>query len=231
VAAKLGTPQALAAANALQAQLDLANTKDRAQAAAILGLRKAQQKRPGAPAATSGAPPPATAPTEGILHSGASNMFQGLQFVPQAQEEYPALAQQYTNAQQADKALSNLDTTFDTLTKNAGVMGKIESDVGHAAGHLPFGVGEFVHGPVKFMTQGRPEVEKYNSAKTALLSDLTNAFKGTNVSGADIQRVVDDNAPMYGDTPDILAQKKDAVKGFIKRSVPTSLLDKYHLTQ
>jgi hypothetical protein len=163
-----------------------------------------------------------------MLHPGAANMMQGMQYNPTAEKDYGDLNKQFTQAQQADKALATIGPTFDALTKNRTASGRTEQQ-GRKFSGMPFGVGELLHGPANVVAGAQPENRDYNSAVTTLKSDVANALRGTNVGSGDIDKIVDDNTPVYGDSPELIAQKRARVEGFIRRSVPTSLLQKYHM--
>lgn len=190
-------------------------------------VKRGYQPGQGAP---QGAPQgqPAGKPSSGIqpiLHEGAQDIYNGSQYNPQAKPDYAELQHQFTAAQQADKALQNLGPTFDKLASETTNMQRASQELHNTFGGVPF-VGNIPGDVVGNIAHTDTDVRSYDSDRTALVSDLTNALKGANISTEEISKVVNDNLPVKGDTPELLKKKRDAIEGFIKRSVPTSVLNK-----
>lgn len=165
-----------------------------------------------------------------ILHKGAPNQIQGLQFSPTASKDYKDVMDQYTQANQAQKALDNLGPTFDRLSGDMSASGRIAQEANDSLDRLPFGIGQAISGPITAMTNLREGNRDYHSAQTSLISDITNALRGTNIHGDEITKIVTKNTPVKGDSPEEIQRKRDTIEGFIKRAVPTTLLKKYGLT-
>lgn len=163
-----------------------------------------------------------------LLHSGASKMMQGAQFSPIMEKDYPQIREQFTQAQQADKALANLKNNFDSMTSNATNAGRTEQEFDNAFGDIPL-IGGALNALPKAVAESEQETRQYKQVQKALQSDIVNALKGTNISGDEIKDIVHKTSPVKGDSPEQIRAKRDTLEGFIKRSVPTSMLEKYHL--
>jgi hypothetical protein len=158
-----------------------------------------------------------------LLAPDAQNRFNTMHLNPYYDENYPQIREQFTGAQQADQALKTLGPTFENLAKNMTPLGRASQLVHNAEG-LPFGIGNVLSGPTKATAMEEGKSKQYEAYKSTLLQDVQNAFKGTNISGAAIQKAVDDNTPVYGDTEQQILQKRTNLEGFIRRSIPHSLL-------
>jgi hypothetical protein len=219
------TPQQIAAKNArrqaAQAMMQLGSQKlsDVISGASIMGPEAEGAQAPEAGGDKYG--------VKTILKPNATGG--GTQFRPAMQKDYDEFNKQLTTAQQADKALQNLGPTFDALSKTTSYPGHLQDRTAKMLGGIPL-VGGFLEKGIDNATN-TDTTRQYQSSKTALLSDMVNAFKGTNVHGDEIQKVVDDNAPDYEDSPETLKKKRENIEGFIKRSVPTSMLKKYGYTK
>lgn len=190
-------------------------------------------------------------PIEPILHQGAENLYRGLQYTPKARDQFGEITRQYTQAQQADKQLAQINSIFGSLTtgaKEGGLAGRAYRLGSHALG----GVGAVAGGALGSVVPGvgtaagaaggaalgegatallANETNRlYDSNKTALFGALSSALKGTNVGDSSIHEVVNKNAPEYGDSAKTLKQKHDNIEHFIKSHVETSLLKTWHLS-
>lgn len=163
-----------------------------------------------------------------ILHPGASSMVKGMQFNPVAEKDYPALMEQYTGAQQAEKGLQALPQAFNNMANNTTVLNHLTHGIGNALDTVPY-VGGAASSALNAVSGYEDKSEKYNSAKTTMLDILANSLKHTNVSSGQIQKVVDDNQPERLDSPEIKKQKLEAIAGFVRRAQETSLLQKHGL--
>lgn len=220
-ALKLGTPQAMAAYQLAQAQTDKNNAVTYGVTAQrITGLHNGTIKpEPGH--AQQNSDMESKYGIKPLLTPGAAAKFRQLQYNPQAKPMYEELKKQYTAADQADKALANLGPTFEKLQENATKLGRIGQVGERLAGHVP-AVGDAIAGIAKLPGEFQDETKIYNSAKTALISDITNALQGTNIHGDEILKIVNNNTPLQGDSKEVVKTKRDTIEGFIKRAVSTS---------
>lgn len=155
-----------------------------------------------------------------ILNPDAMKKFKALTFANLPHSDIPALEKQLNGAVQAEKALADIDGTFDKLNQEtSGLSGRLHR-VGSGLHNV---VGDTVSGAAKLVTNTAGN-RAYDADKTALLGYVSSALKGTNVHGEQIQKVVDDNAPEAGDPPELVAKKKQNIKHFIKAHTDTSLL-------
>lgn len=221
IAAQLGTQQALAQKNAITSSLMFQRNADVTDAQGRMGALQTGTANP---------LPVKESEEEGIapiLGEGAAEKIKGLSYTKLPNMDQ--VQQQFTVAQQADKALSNLKNTFETMSKNLTTAKRVEQLSERTLGRLPL-IGSGVQGVMSGPAEAETESRTYESAKTSLRSDLTNALRGTNITSAEVDKIVDDNSPVKGDGPSELKQKRDTIEGFIRRAVPTSHLQKYGLT-
>jgi hypothetical protein len=280
VAAQLGTPQAIATNNLLQGKLMQDSDEKRMNAAGALGdnyrRNGAASRQPGQqnqPNNGSSHPGQTNAKTNGstgsygdntaqqdaapiitpILHAGAEKMYQGLQYTPKAKDQIPEITRQYTQAQQADKALGDIGKTFNNLTDETTFSGRIRRSVSpHAVAGITAGIGGALGaagGPIGIgagasagaalgeglghMAQAATNTDtnrQYDSDKSALLGYVSAALKGTNIGGGQIDDIVSANSPEYGDSKATLNKKLANIQDFIKNHTETSLLKTWHLS-
>lgn len=261
VAAKLGTPQALVNAQKLKAGLAVTQNKAILDASGNLSNTQNMPSRNqinnngsnnvappqggpnirqiSAPSNSSDNTPKAKSliPSDDyadspLLTPDAQGKLDSMQFgSPQQRANYPKALDQYTQAQQADTVLGQLHEVHQQLFKDAkegGTAGYLRRHdpsasiplAGHALSQM------FIQPATDNQTN-----RDYDTNKTRIVSDIANALRGTNVSGGDIQRIVDDNTPEHGDTPKMVAQKERNIRVFIKNSVPKSLLKNEHMSK
>lgn len=254
VAAQLGTAQAKQNANSFAAKAALERNQLLINSAGRLGTLQAGGGAPGQTAAP-GTPGAMSAPKEkrqleeGILHPGSERMFQGLQYTPKAKDLLPEITRQFTQAQQADKALGSVNETFLSLWKAANegdVGGRVHRTLNpHSIAAIGAGLGSFAGPPGaaigagigEGIGQGAQQMtntdmnRRYDSEQSKLKGYISAALKGTNIGSHDIDDIVDKNSPEYGDTPKTMAKKLKTIREFIKNHTETSLLKTWHLTK
>lgn len=175
-------------------------------------------------------------PIEPILHKGAESLYRGLQYTPKARDQMGEITRQFTQAQQADKQLAQVNNIFGSLMKGAqkgGAFGRLYRTGGHALGALGSIIGGergAAVGEGSIAAMGTETNRLYESNKTSLFGAISSALKGTNVGDGSIHDVVNKNAPEYGDGPESLQKKHDNIVDFIRSHVDTSLLKTWHLT-
>lgn len=160
-----------------------------------------------------------------ILTPDSEQKLEDMQFgTHQDKANYPEALKQYTQAQQADTILNQLHEVHQNLYDEA----KIGGTSGYLRRHDPSAAIPVVgHALSQLGIQPITDTQNnraYERNKTRIVSDIANALRGTNVSGEDIQRIVDANTPEHGDTPQQVAEKERAIRVFIKNSVTKSLL-------
>lgn len=132
------------------------------------------------------------------------------------------LKHQFTQAQQADQILSQLHEVHQSLAKDTK-----SPDYSYARRHNPLqGVpfmGEALSHALLQPISDNQTNRDYQANRTRIVSDVANAV-GSNVPGAEIERMVDDNLPEVHDTPKMIAQKERNIRIFIKNHVPKSML-------
>ena len=185
----------------------------------------------------------AVAPTP-ILHAGHSKMFPTLQYNPTVAAQMPELTRQYNGAVQADKALSNISNTFNAMSKETSLKQRMTGAIPHALGAIGTAIGAKFGGPKgAAVGGGAGEVAGTAAASGALSSESERRFNSdlSQLEGylsaalpgrGDIflDKQVKSNIPVYGDGPDTLKKKYEALSEYIKAHTDTSLLDVAHLT-
>jgi hypothetical protein len=239
-AAQLGTPAAAAKAMQLKSAKALENSKlmqDSAVDVKVLpgggGSTLGGIGQPMGGTTATNAKTSAEKTPDSILGPHAEQRFKDLAYTPKAKENYAAIQHQYNNAVQADKALAQIDDTFVKLKKNVdegSIGGNLRRRGGHAVAGLPLGIGQAISGSLNYLTDTDAN-KAYDSNQSNLLGYISSALKGTNVGGEQIQDIVEKNSPERGDPPELLEQKKQTIKDFIKNHTDTSLLSAWKLTR
>ena len=242
-AAQLGTPIAAQKAMQLRTQKALENSKLLQDSAVNLkNLPGYQGSSPlgsawETPWSPTGGSTAGNVPTSGennpngILGPNSQQHIKELAYTPKAKEQYTAIQDQYNKAAQADKGLARIDPTFDALENNVkegSIFGNIRRKGSHAVAGLPFGVGQAVSGSLNYLTD-TPANMSYDSNQSKLTGFISSALKGTNIGGEQIKDIVEKNSPERGDSPELAAQKRQAIKDFIKDHTDTSLIKTWGL--
>lgn len=245
-AAQMGTAQA--AKNALAAGANIAIEKSKALQEAAVDLNSLPGNRPNGKngPVQGGGTAPANAPQgpqgkdehplQGtLLHPGSEQAYQALQYTPKAKDQMPEITRQFTQAQQADKALRSINDTFMHLNKAAeesGLSGRFHRTVDPHA--LPGSgmVGDAVKGVGYLLgqTTNSDINRQYDAQQSELKGYISSALKGTNIGSGDIDDIVSKNSPEYGDSAKTKAMKLKTIRDFIKNHTETSLLKTWHLT-
>ncbi len=260
IAMQLGTPQAAQRALQLGSQIAIEKSKALQEGAVNLNslpgnhpamngsAGSGKLRRPGAPM---GSPPgegtapdktAAAAPVgplhETILNPKAEAKFRSLQYAPKARDQWPEITRQYTQAQQADKALNDVNQTYMRLIKGSeegGMLGRAHrtfdpSMVGGLGDNLISGAANLIgHGAAA--ATNNDVNRRYDSDKSAMLGYISAALKGTNIGSGQIEDIVSKNSPEYGDEPKTTARKLKTIRDFIKNHTETSLLKTWGLTR
>lgn len=170
-----------------------------------------------------------------ILAPGAERKLKNLAYTPKANDpaELAEIKSAYGNAYAADKLLSQLHGVHQSLyndSKEGGTAGYIRRH--DPIEDLPY-VGKTLHGLVAQPATDNQTNRDYETNKTRLVSDIANSLKGTNVSGEEINHIVNANAPEHGDSPGQVAKKERAIRVFIKNATlkDQAILKKWDLAQ
>lgn len=242
-AQQLGTPTARVKAMQLKSQKAIENSKLLQDSAVDLknvpGHQELNQGPLSSAASPMGGATASNTPVSGaktpdsILGPHAEQHFKELAYTPKAKENYGAIQSQYNNAVQADKALAQIDDTFDRLHKNVeegSIGGNVRRRGAHAVAGIPLGIGQAVSSSLNYLTDTDAN-KAYDSNQSNLLGYVSSALKGTNIGGGQIEDIVEKNSPERGDSPELAEQKKQAIKDFIKNHTDTSLLKAWNLTK
>lgn len=147
------------------------------------------------------------------------------------EDKIPMLNQQYTQAQTADRLLSQLHGIHSQMSKDAvkgGTMGYMRRH--DPVSSIPV-VGGAMHNMFFQPVSDNPTNRDYDALRSRLVGDIGSALQGTNVGGGEIEEMVNSNMPEHGDTPDLLKQKEDNIRMFIKNKVPRSVIKSLKMTR
>lgn len=176
-----------------------------------------------------------------ILKPGYKDTLLSAQYNPALKEQLPQIRDQITKAEQAQKAIDKVNEIFPQLVQNADTVGRFSRMVnphsvaavgagigaamggtkgaglgaaaGEALGQIPAGVGNFDEKTKKYRADS-------NTLKTVIGGSMSGLLSPTEVESA-----VDANLPEQGDSPELLAKKKQNMIDKIRLNVPTSYLD------
>lgn len=255
----VGSPQRQQMEQVMRTMFDQVNSEnynlsDRAHAAASIFMP------PQVPGGITGTPQGSESDIGGaapgvpsLLHPGAEQSFQGLQYTPKAKDQLGEITRQFTSAQQVDKVLPDVLKAFDTMAKDPSWMARVNEGMNpHAvagvgtgigmglgslaggAGAVPGGMiggglGEAVGQGLKWATD-TDSVRAYNLQRATLRSAIANALSKTNIHGDQIEEFAKEYSPVAGDSPSTISEKRRSLVNKIMHSPDTSLLKTWHLT-
>lgn len=165
-----------------------------------------------------------------ILHPSADNMMMRLQYNPQAKEVYPALMEQKSKADLADKAINTINKSFPDLLNETGNAEYSNKHLGSVLGGVPF-VGGILGNSVDALSDTETR-RNYDSDKENIRGAIRGALQG-NVSEDLLNEVVDKNSPTLGDekNPKLAAKKLKNLKDFIQSHTKTDLLRTFGMSK
>ncbi len=165
----------------------------------------------------------------GILSHTAKQKLDSLRYTPKAKEEINQIKEQYTQAKAADALLSQLHGLHQDLYKDAVAGGSS----GYIRRHDPTAsvplIGDAISRTFVQPATATNTNKSYDSLKSRITGDIATALKGTNISGEEINHMVNSNLPEPGDTPELIEKKERNIRLFIKNSVNKSLLEDWDL--
>jgi hypothetical protein len=164
-----------------------------------------------------------------ILNPGAEKHLDELRYTPKAKDEINQIKEQYNSAVQADALLDQLHDVHQKLYKDALKGGS----AGYVRRHDPSAsiplVGEALSRTFVQPATANPVNKEYDSLKSRITGDIAQALRGTNVSGEEINHMVNANVPEPGDPPELVQRKERNIRLFIKNSVNKGLLKDWEL--
>lgn len=234
LAAQLGTPQAQA--NYLKLQADMTPIRNDAilKSAGSLSRQALPLNNAGGESIQ-----PVSAPANGqamqsmganeddaspILVPGAQQQLDALRYQPKFKDQMPAIQEQYNKADQADQLARQVPGVVNSMqdeAKEGGVGGYMRRHDPLSA--IPY-IGEGLHDMFFQPFTDTQNNRSYDANKTRLKTDIGNALKGTNISGEEINKIVNDNAPEHGDDDNMKMKKIHNIKVFLHNSVPRGML-------
>lgn len=148
-----------------------------------------------------------------LLKPGAD--IQSRQFLPQYQSTYKEAINQFTQAQQIDKALASIGPAFEKMAANRTSEGRTAQQEGKMIGRD--------YGPLHMLADATPAVRDYNTAFTTLKQDTANALKGI-IPVDEVNGIADQFKPIQGDPPEKVREKARLMAAMFKRAAQTSYL-------
>lgn len=147
--------------------------------------------------------------------------------------DQPKLHTQLTKADQVDKVLNGpnrdgqggIHDLLQNMYQDIGQGsqgGSLEQRVKGAIGHIPY-VGDIGEKGANAIYTGEG-YKDYSSKRTGMIQDLSTALSGL-VAPTDIIKLVDDNLPIHGDTPEDVNMKEKQIYNGIIKAVPTDELE------
>lgn len=232
-AAQLGTPQAMQAAKALQAQKAIENNQLLIDSAGRLGTLRTGGGMPKQGGQAPGAPQKGAANgkdwyEDHVLSPDADRIGMGLQFNKLAQPNLAGIQEQKAKADLADKALTTINEKFPALAKETSQGGYARNHLEPFVNTIPF-VGGSLGSAVHTFTDS-PKNRNYDSDKSAIVGAVRGALQG-NVSDQLLDETVNANIPELNDSSEISAKKIKTLKEFIKSHTKTDLLRPLRMTK
>lgn len=240
-AAQLGTPQAAQKAMQLRSQKAIENSKLLQDSAVNLKALPGYQETAAPGQSGSGSIEPSgktqTSESNGmktypVLAPDAVQKSAGLRHVGYLDQG--KLQTQLTQADQVDKVLNGPDRNgqggIHQLLQNmyqdigqGSLTGSLEQRVKGAAQHVPY-IGDLGEKGLSAIYAGEG-YKDFASKRTGMIQDLSTALQGM-IAPTDITKLVDDNLPIHGDTPDDIDMKEQAIVNGIRKAMKTDELSK-----
>lgn len=209
-ALQLGTPQAIANAQAAIQKLSAESEQLRMNAAGNLGGTRL------------GAGKAIKIDEDHILNPGANDAANTLQYNPLFKDKMPAIMEQKGKADLADKAIDTIKATFPKLYENTGGAGGYTRRFGHDLHGVPY-VGGIADKAVQFATDTNKN-EAYDSDYQNVIGAVRGALQG-NVSEDLLNQVVEANRPETNDPKDLKEKKLRNMIDFVKSHTKTDMLE------
>jgi len=144
---------------------------------------------------------------------------------PFLQKDRDNMSEEFGRAQQADAVLGQLRNRMammGALTKNASAAEYLRR-------HDPLNSVPWVGNALsQILVDPATDTQRtriYKGNQDALTNDIASAFRGTNVGGEEIKKIVQDYSPEKGDSPEDIAWKERQIRMFIKNGIVTPKLD------
>jgi hypothetical protein len=132
---------------------------------------------------------------------------------------------QYNSVFLADQQIKNLKPAFDYLSENATNLGTLANSFDSLKGTGTAGLpGAVIHGSIISAAKQQQAYRNYMGKVSAIEGEIASALKGTNVSAEDVRNMVENNLPLYNDTPEGRLEKRRNIEGLIKRSIGRGML-------
>jgi hypothetical protein len=248
-AAKLGTPQAKATADAFRATKLIESSQLLNDSAGKLGEMRTGGGMPtGQPTLghgqDTGPGALATPESQPLLNQGAEHRMRSIPYDPSMKQFAPEVAEQYKNASQADKSLQGLGEVFGDAAKDATTYGRFKGSAGHVLGGvgaaLGAGVGLTLAGGAGALKGagvgggigegvGRAlpttnSMRQYDADTSAIRGYVSSALRGSPLAPSQIEETVQSNLPIAGDSADTISKKLKTLREFVRKHIPTDKL-------
>lgn len=233
-AARLGTPQAIQAANAMKASKAIDNHQLTVDSSGRLGTLRVGGGAPGQPGAKPSGQRGAANNMDDwykdhILSPNATQISRGLKFNPLATPFLAGIEEQKAKADLSDKAIEAINQAFPSMSKTTGEASYAREHLEPFLNSVPFGIGAPVANAVHTFTD-TGDTRDYETYKSQITGAVRGALQG-NVSDDLLDSTVKANLPNRGDTPQRLANKMKTLKEFIRSHTKTDLLRQFNLSK
>lgn len=213
-ALKLGTPQAIQAAQAATAKFAADSHQLRTEAASITASRVP-------PLSQNKGPAKKGSENEHILSPNANEMEKTVGLNPLYKPYASQIAEQKTKAAMSDEAIDAINEVFPKLQQNVGGVGGYIRRKAHLLSGVPL-IGHAAEGLGEFATDV-PENQSFDSDISRVTGAVRGALQG-NVSDELLDQVIRKNTPEIQDTPELAQKKLYNLKQFIKEHTRKDLL-------
>jgi len=237
-ALRLGTPEAVARANALQSDYAQKSMELR-NAAATLASGKIQQSQQPAPHGQN--QPTGTGSNSvpknkkgkdwydsHVLAPDADSIALRLQYNPLAKPNLPAIQEQKARADLADKALATIDDRFPKIAGTVGESSYARNQLEPFMAGIPL-AGQSLARAVHTYSDN-PSSREYDTHRSAIVGAVRGALQG-NVSDQLLDDTVMSNLPEKGDDAEATRRKMKTLKEFIKSHTRTDLLRPFKMSK
>lgn len=178
------------------------------------------------------------APKDQLFVPGYKNALFALKANPIAEKDYPHVMEEVTQAEQAQKAIDEVNKVFPLLAKNATIQGRVARGGSGALSTVLGGAGELLggHGAAaigagagaatkSLGNVGNSQNKQYEAQKEQLVKTIGNLLPQFGPTA--VNEAADKFTPEQGDTPKDIEVKRQGFIDLIKNSVKHTYTDNY----
>lgn len=182
----------------------------------------------------------ASMPGSTILAPNYRKRAMQLAYHPVAKHQMGEITKQIGDAEQAEKAMAEVNKVFPQLQNEADIRGRIMrggQGVGGALGAALGSIGgakgaaigaSLGHGIPRVIGIGDEQIKNYEAHKSGLVKIIKTLVPSLTTEA--VEDMVDKTAPEQGDEPKTLDNKREVFLDLIRNSVTTNLLEQYGLS-